>query len=200
MNISTVLDFDTHLLLLVNHARSPFFDWIMPILSDFRMLIPVLVPLLAWRLWKGDRRERLLWIGAVAAVGISDMLCARVIKELIARPRPYEVLDGLHVLKHSKWLVTDAAFRQAISGTLAWPSCHSMNMWTAATYLVLWWRKRAVPVVILAILVCWSRMYLGVHYPLDVAGGALIGTLLGFTAWKTAGFIADYRINSQNIF
>ena len=189
MNMSHLLDFDTWLLLLVNHARSPFLDWIMPVLSDSRMLLPILIPLLAWRMWKGDRRERLLWAGAVIAVAMSDVLCARVIKQIVGRPRPYEVLDGIYIWKQSRWLLTDPAFRQSVSGTLAWPSCHSMSMWTAASYLTLWWGKRGIPVIILSLLVCWSRMYLGVHYPLDVTGGAILGILLGFTAWKGAGFL-----------
>ncbi len=187
--MSRLFDFDTWLLLAINHAKSPFLDWIMPVLSDARMLLPILVPFLAWRLWKGDRRERMLWIGAVVAVAMSDMLCARVIKEIVGRARPYEVIDGLYILKKSGWILTDPAYRHGISGTLAWPSCHSMSMWTAASYLTLWWGRRAVPVIVLAFLVCWSRLYLGVHYPLDVAGGAMFGILLGFSAWKITGFL-----------
>jgi len=192
----SLVNSDTTLLFLVNHARSPFLDWVMPILSDFSMLLPVLVPFLAWRMWKGDRQERLFWIGAVAAVAVSDLFCARIIKELVGRPRPYEVLDGLYRFTRSGWIMTDPVYRAGVHGTLAWPSCHSMNMWTAASYLTAWWGRRAVPVIILAVLVCWSRLYLGVHYPMDVAGGAVFGTVLGIAFWKTTGFLIS-RSNAE---
>ena len=189
MDLSALLKFDTALLIDVNHARSPFLDVVMPVISDFSMLVPVLVPFLAWRLYKGDSRERILWICAVAAVAMSDLLCSRVIKEIVGRPRPYEVLDGIYLFKSSRWLITDPSFRAGISGTLAWPSCHAMNMWTAASYLTTWWGRRAIMVIIFAFLVCWSRLYLGVHYPLDVAGGILIGILEGFLIFRGVEFL-----------
>ncbi len=189
MIVSAITDFDTHLLFLINHARCGFLDVAMPVLSDFKMLLPVLVPFLAYRLWRGDNRERLLWIVVIAAVAFSDVLCAKVIKVLVGRPRPYEVHDGLYVYRHSRWMVTDPAFRAGISATLAWPSCHATNMWTAASYLIAWWGRRAVPVALLAVLVCWSRIYLGVHYPLDVAGGTVLGIILGISFWKAGSFL-----------
>ncbi len=189
MTISAITDFDTHLLFLINHARSGSLDAAMPVLSDFKMLLPLLVPFLAYRLWRGDRQERLLWIGAIAAVAFSDVLCAKVIKVLVDRPRPYEVHDGLYVYRHSRWMVTDPAFRAGVRATLAWPSCHATNMWTAASYLIAWWGRRAVPVALLAVLVCWSRIYLGVHYPLDVAGGTVLGIILGISFWKAGSFL-----------
>ncbi len=191
MDLSAVQHTDTELLLLINHFRSPVLDFIMPVLSDFSILLPVLVPFLTWRFWKGSNRERLMWAAAVVAVGISDFMCARVIKAVAARPRPYQVLDGIYLFKSSHWLVTDAAYRAGISGTLAWPSCHAMNMWTAASYITVWWGKHGIPVMVLAALVCWSRMYLGVHYPLDVCGGALIGILWGVVVFKTIEFLVS---------
>ncbi len=187
--LKKLLDFDTTLFMAINHCRTPFLDTVMPAISDFRILLPFLIPFLAWRFYRGDKRERILWAAGIAAVAASDLLCARVIKEIVGRARPYEVLDNINLFKSSRWLVTDPALRAGISGTLAWPSCHASNMWTAATYLTAWHGWKSTPVIILAILVSWSRLYLGVHYPLDVAGGAVTGLLIGIGMWKAAGFL-----------
>lgn len=189
MNLASIQHADTELLLLINHFRFPLLDTIMPVLSDFRMLLPLLVPFLAWRFWKGDCRERLLWAGAVAAVAASDLLCSRVIKIMVGRPRPYEIVTGLYLFKHSRWIVTDPAYIAGVSGTLAWPSCHAMNMWAAASYITAWQGRRGIWVMLLALLVCWSRMYLGMHYPLDILGGTITGTLLGLACWKAVQFL-----------
>ncbi len=184
MDISSIIQLDTSFFIRINHARSPLLDVVFPVISNFNFFLPVIVPFILWRFCRGDNRERILWIAGIVAVGMSDLLCARVIKEIVGRVRPYEVLDGIYLFKGSKWLVTDPAFRSHISGTLAWPSCHATNMWTAASYLTAWWRWGGVPVIVLAILVCWSRIYLGVHYPLDVVGGTVTGIILGLSTWK----------------
>lgn len=189
MDLAVIEHADKELLLLINHFRSPTLDVLMPVLSDFKMLLPILIPFLAWRFWKGDRRERLMWAGAVIAVAASDLICARIIKTMVGRPRPYEMVTGLYLFKHSRWILTDPAYLAGVSNTLAWPSCHAMNMWTAASYITAWQGMRGLAVMALAVLVCWSRLYLGMHYPLDVLGGALIGVLLGSAACRAATFL-----------
>ena len=194
MDLSAILKTDTALFHWINQARHPGLDSIMPVLSDFSVLLYFLVPFLVWRLWKGSSEERLLWCAAIIAVILSDMLCARVLKPIIGRVRPYEALDGIYVFKGGQWLVTDAAFRAAHSGTLAWPSCHAMNTWTAAGFITAWQRWRGAGVILLALLVCWSRIYLGVHYPMDVAGGAIIGLIFGYLCFMFAEFVISHVV------
>jgi membrane-associated phospholipid phosphatase len=61
----------------------------------------------------------------------------------------------------------------------AFPSGHASTAFAAATVIAWASRRLAVPAYLLATLVAWSRVYVGVHWPLDVIGGALLGVLVG---------------------
>jgi undecaprenyl-diphosphatase len=60
----------------------------------------------------------------------------------------------------------------------AFPSGHAATAFAAATVIAWASRRLAIPVYVLATLVAWSRIYVGVHWPLDVMGGAVLGTLV----------------------
>ncbi len=176
---------DRAILLAINHWRTPFLDMVMPWFSDPDTLLFVLAPILAWRLVAGDNRERCFWIGAVAAVLLSDMICARILKPLVGRPRPFTRIDGLYVLKNG-WILTTPELRANWHASLSWPSCHAANMWTATGFALRVYRPLGWALGVIAALVCYSRVYLGVHYPADVAGGALLGLAFGWACARIA--------------
>ena len=60
----------------------------------------------------------------------------------------------------------------------AFPSGHAASAFAAATVIAWASRRLAIPAYVLATLVAWSRVYVGVHWPLDVIGGAALGTLV----------------------
>ena len=177
---------DLRLLLLANHARTPVLDRLMPVLSDPAPWAVPLAVFLAWRLWRGGAPERLWWAGCILTVVLTDALVARILKPLIARPRPYLEHDGIWILKGGRWLLTDPALREALRLKFGWPSAHAANLGAAAAYLSLAWPRRAWAFWIPALLVSYSRLYLGVHYPSDVAGGLLLGLLLGILGARLA--------------
>jgi len=103
--------------------------------------------------------------GAVAAGGAWAL--AHVAKAVADRPRPYEV-------------IADAVLRQQPAHGTSFPSSHTA-VTVAVVIALLPFLPRALAVVAIAyaVLVGWSRVYLGVHYPLDVLGGAGIGMAVG---------------------
>ncbi len=187
---------DVALFFTVNHARSPFLDAIMVHLSDFKFFFPFIAAFILYRMIKGSNRERIMWIVGIVAIVTSDALCARVLKPFVGRMRPYVDLDNVYLYKSGKWILTDPGFRIAVKKSFSWPSCHSTNMWTAAFFIYGWNRVYAIPVFILALLVSYSRIYLGVHYPLDCLGGFLVGlvwgSLLVFIAKKMIDLFEDF--------
>lgn len=100
-------------------------------------------------------------------------LCTNVVlKQLIARPRPWLEVEGLIPLVYP----TDPN---------SFPSGHTCAAFAAAIS----WARQApnrgwkVLAVVSAVLMGWTRLYLGVHYPSDVLAGALIGTLCALAVW-----------------
>lgn len=114
---------------------------------------------------KGRREDRLFVIAALLAVGITDVLCSQVLKPWIGRPRPTIALDGVRALLGKK------------SG-FSMPSNHAANMAALAVISLHRYRNAAIPMVFIALLVGYSRVYVGVHYPSDVLLGFLVGTIV----------------------
>ena len=111
---------------------------------------------------KKTRKQELLLGGA----GDRSIDHKRGTQKLIARIRPYEVVEGLKLLIEPQ---SDFSF----------PSGHTCASIGAALAMYPFLeRKWGIPLVILAVLISLSRLYVGVHYPTDVLGGAVVGRLL----------------------
>lgn len=92
-----------------------------------------------------------------------------ILKNLVARTRPYEVIDGLHLM------VSKAV-------DLSFPSGHTGSSFATAVVMFLMLPKKyGVPALIYAFLMGFSRLYIGIHYPTDVLCGGIIGTLVAIT-------------------
>lgn len=132
------------------------------------LIIGGLLLLLVARLYKRlSRITILIFITALITVLITDAIVCRVIKNLIARPRP--PYDSIPV-------------RLLISTTNSpsMPSAHVSDSFALFTFAYTIYRKWALILLIFAVLVSYSRVYVGVHYPSDIIAGALIGSLFGF--------------------
>jgi undecaprenyl-diphosphatase len=106
------------------------------------------------------QRRPALFVAVAAADGVADAL-ASGLKAVIPRRRPH--LDHLVALPHSH----------------SFPSGHASTSFACATVLAGLAPKLAVPAFVLAAAIAYSRLYNGVHYPLDVVGGALLGVAVG---------------------
>ena len=116
-------------------------------------------------LWAAKKKH------AAAALFIalfSVILIAASMKYAIDRPRPFDIIQAVDPV----YRPSDASF----------PSAHAMTIFAAAVTLGKKWRKALIPLLVLAAAVGYSRVYIGVHFPYDVAGGALIGILVGLFA------------------
>lgn len=112
------------------------------------------------------RKTRRAAILSLVSLFVAHLLCNEVIKDYVCRIRPYEVVEGLSVLIARP---TDYSF----------PSGHAMCSFAAAiVYFRHQPRRLGVPMLVLAIAISVSRLYIGVHYPSDVIIGAIFGTII----------------------
>jgi undecaprenyl-diphosphatase len=117
-----------------------------------------------------ERKKALIVLGlAIMAVAISDPVCYRIIKPLVHRLRPCNPLA----------LVESGRFLLGYKTSLSFPSAHAMNMFAAAALFALAYPRRWPCFFIFAALIGYSRIYVGVHYPLDVLAGAFFGIAIG---------------------
>lgn len=184
---------DQRVLLLINGAGSPEGDTFFWTVSQPATWIPLYLCLLAaiyWRYRQSWRQLALILLTIILAVGGTDWL-VHALKYVVCRPRPSHdpALAGLIRLVHGY-----------AGGAYGFPSNHAADTASVATMAALWLRARtagssplrAMTPVLMTVLVafvllnCYSRLYLGVHYPLDVTVGALMGVTISiFVFWLT---------------
>jgi glycosyltransferase 2 family protein len=113
------------------------------------------------------RNRSVLPVAAGAVAAGTAWVLAHLAKAIADRPRPYEV-------------ITDAVLRQQPAHGTSFPSSHTAVALAVAIALVPFLARPLATVgIAYAVLVGWSRVYLGVHYPLDILGGAGIGMAAG---------------------
>ncbi|MBE0465883.1 MAG: phosphatase PAP2 family protein [Candidatus Desulforudis sp.] len=171
-----VLTLDADIYLYVVHElRTPFLNILMPLFSTLGDFPSIWFFLFLATAACGGSRGR-----AAAAAGIPVLLIAwltgdLILKEVFARLRPFDVYPDVELLTRPP------------SG-YSFPSAHASTSFAAVA--VFWWcrprRLFRIAALVLAALISCARVYVGVHYPLDVLGGAVWGL---FTVGLAAGIV-----------
>lgn len=124
------------------------------------------------------KRTRRIGLTCAVSMIIGLVVTNLILKNWVARIRPYEMIEGLHLLIERQ---KDFSF----------PSGHATNSFAAAWVIFCMApRKYGVPALILACLIAFSRLYVGVHYPTDVLAGTLIGIAAGSVSQWLLGIAA----------
>ena len=169
-------DIDSDALMAVNGLHDVFQDafWWM-LTAKWSSILLVLA--LAWVLMHQNRRHALLMLWMLAfTVLVADQVSSGLIKHLVERLRPTHdpsLENAVHVIN---------GYRGGLYGFV---SSHAANFFAVSTLTALIMRYRVVAIGLFtwALLQCYSRVYLGVHYPGDILGGIIVGVLVGWFIW-----------------
>ena len=206
-------DFDHALFLALNFDGGPTVDRLMQTISDTPMWIPLylLILFLVWR--KGGTRRMLLFLALMlAAIGAADLICgifkaSGPLKALLPnfqprwRPMYTPELEGLAIapdsLRTLRLLGTPGAWAVHVpyagGGLYGTVSAHAATVVAMGTLACLTIRKRWFTLLIAGctLLICYSRIYLAKHFPMDLVWGSLVGLAVGYAAWRLFQWIGS---------
>lgn len=160
-----------------------FLDLLMPFVSGNRFFAPAFLLAMALVLCRGGARGRVCVFMLVLAVFLGDSIICNTLKHVLHRPRPFLALADVHM---------PAGVGRTSSGSM--PSSHAANWFAATMVLFIYYRRSIWFMLPMALLVSFSRIYNGVHYPGDVLAGAILGAGYAATGvwtldalWKRVG-------------
>lgn len=164
--LNNLITFDQHLFLLINHLpHPPFFIFLARLLSGVERLGLIWLLIGVILVYKEKHHPKLL-INLLAALILASYLAEGVFKDIFGRLRPEFLLKNINT-----YISTNGYF--------SFPSSHAAVAFAGAAVLVKIFPKGKWFLYSLAALIAFSRVYLGVHYPLDIVGGMILGIVIG---------------------
>ena len=159
---------------LNSRFTNPVFDAVLPYFRDAVFWAPLYIFILAFIILNYGVKGWLWSLAFVCTVALADMTSARLVKEFFQRPRPCWDMEFYSYVR---------LLLKQCNHSYSFTSNHAANHFGIATFisttLYPLFNKRVYLIYIWAFFVCYAQIYVGVHYPLDILGGAGIGTLAG---------------------
>ena len=175
--IDSLIELDKTIFLVFNSHHTLYFDQVMWVITGKMIWIPLILSFI-YVFFKQGWKEALLAVLMVAlTVLLCDQISSGICKPLFERFRP------THDPDFSQYVTIVNGY---LGGMYGFISSHAANAFGVAVFTSLIFRNRlfTISVIIWAMLSCYSRLYLGVHYPGDIMFGALAGALSGYVCYK----------------
>lgn len=178
MDWNAIIELDKQLLLVLNSSDSLFIDGLAKTLTAATLWIPLYISLFYLVLKNSDSLMKVLLVlaGAGLCVFIAGSLDDMIVKPMVARWRPTH--------DNEIGMIVDVVNGYR-GGRYGFFSAHASNTFSIAIFFSLLIRSRLLTVSLItwSLVNCWTRMYLGVHYPGDILCGLLWGGIVGVGIW-----------------
>ena len=183
---------DKQILLFLNGMHAPYFDtlmWYVSKTATWSLMLITLIFILARKNWK---QAIFVIIGIALTITLADQISSGIIKETVERFRPThspEIGNLVHIVKGYK------------GGLYGFVSSHAANTIGVALFISLLFKRKDLTLSLFfwAVLVSYSRIYLGVHYLGDILGGTCVGLFSGFVVYKIYRYTENINKIKQKI-
>ena len=167
-------EIDTQLFLYLNSLHVEWLDQLMALLTGRWIWIPFYIALSMMIYFRVGFQKMLIALVLIGlAIVVTDQICASVIRPYVERLRPANIdspiSDMVHIVNGYR------------GGQYGFPSCHASNTFCLAAFMSLLLKRKWITAMMIswALFQCYTRIYLGLHYPGDILAGAIVGSLIG---------------------
>lgn len=175
---------DTELFLFFNSINSPVWDKIMWWISGSKSWIPMYLIIVIYIIYKFRWKAVITLVFIALVVTLADQISVKAFKDVFQRLRPCHnpaLEEIVHLVKNK------------CGGKYGFVSSHAANTFAVAFFLSKLFKNKyfSLFIFIWAAVVSYSRIYLGVHYPFDVLGGAVLGSVIGWMVFLLHDFTQE---------
>lgn len=172
--IAELLQLDTELFLKIHQGLSnEFFDWLMPLLRNRFFWAPLYLFIIVFCIKEYKKQGYYIILALLLTFACGDLISSRLIKKSVARIRPCNEITLANNIIHRVPCGTGYSF----------PSSHATNHFAIAVFLISLFYKKWKAILPIGLLwaasISFAQVYVGVHYPIDILCGSILGISIG---------------------